>query len=815
MRKSSSICNLRIQLFAILLSVVASNVSAELLTPAGARVRAIGESSRAGTNVEDYTLSHTALSESGTPGAYIFSRSAGGYVIVSADDVATPLLGYSNEGSFSKESMPEAMKWWLDGISNMIAEASSSGLTHSQATLGTSLNRPAIPPYCTAKWDQGAPFNNLCPVIDGYRCPTGCVATAMSQILYSMKYPETTCGVADYYLGETRMTMDLEGMSLDWDKMQDSYGSNYTQESADAVAVLMKACGYSTAMGYSASTSGTLVGRISPALRNHFRIDVNCRVVARLPYTTQEWEEIVYNNLRDCGPMIYNGQSNLGGHSFVCDGYDGNGYFHFNWGWSGNSNGYFLLGALGPEVQGYGGFAGGFNFDQQIVAGIQRPTGDAKIEYPDQLAQSGSTTAVVSNGTLRFNVTDNSGKGWSNMTDHDFYMCIGALFEPLYEGAADALIQRGKYATLDVLHLAPSYYFSNNPMRIVVPLPDELPDGDYKVTPVTWPSEGDSSQYSDILCPPGEVNYVLLHVKDNEFTVSNVDPKLIEYSDLEVVTDIVSRKSAKLRFTATNNSDQSLSQCIAPVITTKGYLFKYVGTTTIVNLEPGESKDIECVARFFDPNGSECNVSGETNYIIYLYDPTNKKEYRDLKKEITIKPNDGSSRLSLNSMTIENAAKTKCEDHDSGLYGLEEYVVDNGENFNIQLNVNASGGLFDGRIELTSTNTITKESQILHASYPFFKQGTNHDFIAPLSHQTTDIGQHFRLKATYVINGYVYDLGNLYYTVKNVSGLESPQQSTAPAEIEYFNLQGVAVGRPIKGEIYIRVVGGKAEKVIF
>lgn len=578
------------------------------------RWRALGALSRAGITTNDFKLAYTSATQSGKAGAYVFNRTdCDGYVIVSADDAACPLLAYSDEGSFSATDMPEVMKWWLDGISSTIAEAAEAGVSYDASSAARApLNRPAIAPLCTAKWDQGTPFNNLCPVIEGYRCPTGCVATAMAQILYSMKYPETTQGVAEYYLGQQLMSMALEGMPLDWDKMQDIYGSSYTQDAANAVATLMKACGYATAMGYTAGTSGTLVGRIPGALRDNFKIDVNCRVIARLPYTSPEWEEIVYNNLRDCGPVIYNGQSNLGGHSFVCDGYDGNGYFHFNWGWAGSSNGYYLLGALGPEVQGYGGFAGGFNFDQQIIAGIQPPTGDPKIEYPDQLAQAGSTTAVVSSGTLRFNVTDNTGAGWSNLTDHDFHLYIGARFEPINGKSDGAFVIRGKYATLDELTLSASHYYSNSPMRIVVPLPDELADGDYKVTPVTWQADGDPSDHNDILCPPGHVNYVLLNASNNTFTVSNVDPKVLVYSNLETLSEIISGKSSKIKFTVTNNSDRTLSQCVAPVITSKGYLFKYLGTTMVVTLEQGETKDIESVGRFYDPNGNECNVASDT-----------------------------------------------------------------------------------------------------------------------------------------------------------------------------------------------------------
>ena len=207
----------------------------------------------------------------------------------------------------------------------------------------------------TAMWDQIEPYNNMAPLYGSERTYTGCVATTMAMVMDYWNYPEKGQGKVSYTASTIgkRIELDFSKRKFDWDNMLRSYDidGEYSAEQTDAVAYLMKACGYAVKMDYSTSASATLAMYIGQAMAKYFNYDPNYRYELRLHHSSSEWEQIIYDNLKNAGPVLYGGGSYLGGgHSFVCDGYDGNGFFHFNWGWSGISNGYFSLDALQPDA---------------------------------------------------------------------------------------------------------------------------------------------------------------------------------------------------------------------------------------------------------------------------------------------------------------------------------------------------------------------------------------------------------------------------------------------------------------------------------
>ena len=310
---------------------------------------------------------------------YAFNRGTnGGYVIVAADDRAdAQVLGFADKGTFSADSMPSAMRWWLDEYARQLEYAPAKTTAGSARTEAV---RADIAPMVTAKWDQLAPYNAFCPEYYGEKSVTGCEATAMAQIMYYHKWPKRGTGSHSYewIVDEEVMgtlSADFSQSVYDWESMTDTYGENSTKESEDAVARLMYDVGVSIDMVYSSSESGADANDAAPAYVSYFGYDKSLCTLERDYYSTAEWEDIVYGSLEAGRPVLYMGVTpNSGGHAFVCDGY-ADGYYHINWGWSGMCDGYFLLQALNPEIQGTGGFEGGYNTYQYIVPDIRPDEG--------------------------------------------------------------------------------------------------------------------------------------------------------------------------------------------------------------------------------------------------------------------------------------------------------------------------------------------------------------------------------------------------------------------------------------------------------
>lgn len=318
---------------------------------------------------------------------YVFNAEAekGGYMIVAADDVAAPLLGYADEGAFDPDNIPANMAWWLGEYAREIKWAIDNAPAAGPAFAAPRAARANIAPLVTARWDQGDPYNQDCPTVNGTRCVTGCVATAMAQIMYYHQWPKNYgSGSITYSWNNTNLSMDFTQTKFDWSNMTDTYGNSSTSAQKAAVAKLMKACGYSTKMGYGTDASGTQSSLIAWALTEYFDYDKGIQYLSRNAFTQASWETMIYDELAAQRPVQYSGRTLGGeGHAFVCDGYN-DGYFHINWGWGGAADGYFLTSSLDPSYQGIGGSQSNDAFvtDQYVIIGIQKNIGTAQRPAP-------------------------------------------------------------------------------------------------------------------------------------------------------------------------------------------------------------------------------------------------------------------------------------------------------------------------------------------------------------------------------------------------------------------------------------------------
>jgi hypothetical protein len=285
------------------------------------------------------------------PNFYVFGNEHC-FVIVSADDCVHPILGYSTENGFGTRQMPENVKAWMqsyqDGIATAVAHHYSAteeiAAQWSDLIEGKDLdvkNRNAVEPLIQTKWGQGSPYNILCPE----NSLTGCVATAMAQVLKYWNYPAHGMGSHRYTSTYGVLYACFGNTEYDWENMFDEFSiwGEYTEEELMAVATLMYHCGVSVNMDYSPFMSQAYSSL--NAFRQFFNYDPE--YVEKENYSDDEWCELLINELENLRPVIYTGYGTTG-HEFVCDGYDGTGLFHFNWGWDGDDDGYYQIGALNP-----------------------------------------------------------------------------------------------------------------------------------------------------------------------------------------------------------------------------------------------------------------------------------------------------------------------------------------------------------------------------------------------------------------------------------------------------------------------------------
>lgn len=309
---------------------------------------------------------------------YVFNIQDGGFVIAAADDQVPAVLGYTDNGSFDADDIPDNMRGYLEGMAAEI-QAIRQGL--GTGVTSNSSDRQAIAPMVTTKWRQGAPFYYQCPTIGSSYCATGCVATAMAQVMKYHEWPKEKCEQIPSYIGSDAVgtLAALPGVVFDWSNMKDTYSYSIasTDVSAQAVAQLMRYCGQSVEMKYNTGSSSANTYSMVGALKNYFNYDVGVHKEPRKNYNIDEWNNLIYRELTEKRPVVFSGKSSGGGHAFICDGYDADDYFHINWGWGGGSDAYFLLSVLNPyDNSGTGASStrDGYSAQNYAIVGIQPPT---------------------------------------------------------------------------------------------------------------------------------------------------------------------------------------------------------------------------------------------------------------------------------------------------------------------------------------------------------------------------------------------------------------------------------------------------------
>ena len=383
-----------------LVLMVAMPMIAERVTPETARKVAATFLSNNGAKAAQLT---DLTKDAGFANLYIFNAEQG-FVVMAADDCVQPILGYSLTGKFVAENMPTNVSGWLQGYNDEIQYAVDSKMkaTAETAKLWKDLisgNRKAgratavVNPLLQTTWDQNGIYgpvngqiqlicelyNNLCPYDNnaGERTVTGCVATAMAQVMKYWGYPSSGIGSHSYtptaHPEYGVQSADFGATTYDWANMPNALSQNSTPTEINAIATLMYHCGVSVDMNYDISAnggSGAVSAYVPNALITYFNYKSTATFQEKSSYTDDAWIALLKSDLDASKPIQYSGRG-TGGHAFVCDGYDSNNNFHFNWGWSGNNDGFYALTSLNPGSGGAGGSNYNFTNNQAAIIGIE------------------------------------------------------------------------------------------------------------------------------------------------------------------------------------------------------------------------------------------------------------------------------------------------------------------------------------------------------------------------------------------------------------------------------------------------------------
>ena len=324
-------------------------------------------------------------------GFYVFNASEqGGFVIVSADDATDDVLAWSDHGSFDYGRLPDNVQAWLDDYSrqlSLIRSGEATALRHAGLAA-----HDAVKPMLTTRWTQGSPFDDLCPMDISGRSATGCVATALGQIMKYHEWPKDSIpGIPGYTSRSLGFELDsLPPTKFDWASMQNVYPQTYyfqppSEKETKAVAELMRYVGQSVQMDYAFGGSSGSYNDAARALKQYFGYDSDLMLLRADDYGLAEWEQMIYHELTTNGPVAYSGQSPAGdGHAFVIDGYEDQ-FYHVNWGWGGEigPDGYYKLFLMNPQELGTGGGMSkeGFRLSQEAIVNFKPENGVKDSDY--------------------------------------------------------------------------------------------------------------------------------------------------------------------------------------------------------------------------------------------------------------------------------------------------------------------------------------------------------------------------------------------------------------------------------------------------
>lgn len=601
---------------------------------------------------------------------YVFNASTGGFVIVSGSDATEQVLGYGTAGAFDAQNMAPGLADMLDIYSEEIGYAIDNNIERTTAPVQTADTRSSIAPMLKTQWGQSTPFNNLCPMVGSNRSVTGCLATAMAQVMKHHNWPEVGEGSRTYELnlgGETvTLSVDFGETTYDWENMLNNYSTGYNEQQANAVATLLYSCGVACGMDYATSTAPS--AELFKALPNNFKYDKSIKMAEKAYYGIDEWNDVVYNELRNGRVVYLAGYNAKSGHAFVCDGYDKGDYFHINWGWVGLDDGYFKMSALDPSEQGIGGSDAGYSKGLEMVYNIKKDQGgEATIEigFHGECNINRGTADLGSMTELVFGVTGMT--SFSIFKDY-YYMRLGIM--AVNESTSEETFVQSNNIYWCILS---SYYYSlaGKNIRVYANAMRDLADGTYRLYPAIY--DMSHELYAKGRVYPGKTPYVIMVKEGNNatFRLPSVDKPLLNAA-LTQNTQLYKNYRYSVTATVTNRGGD-YCQYIYPVLLNYDDLtVVHQGEGLMYELRNGESMTQEHITRL------PADIA-PGNYYLAMADY--EWNLISMPAEVTVKENSGSYTLRASSFTIENADNV------------------NADNVKMTLRVSCTAGYFNGVLD--------------------------------------------------------------------------------------------------------------------
>ncbi|MCD8387345.1 MAG: C10 family peptidase [Bacteroidales bacterium] len=715
------------------------------------------------------------------PTAYVFSNAAeAGYMVLSADDKALPVLGYSDSGSFDPNNIPDGLKYWLDLYGREMEYANANGLEPATPMKVQNEFAP-IEPMCSTVWGQDAPYSNMCPAYGSTHAVTGCVATAMAQMMKYHEYPAVGTGTAKVTFYGSTYSVAFGDYPLDWANMTDTYTSASTTAQKDAVATLMYLCGMSVDMSYALDASGAVSNNIPAGLIDHFDYDKGTWYAVRDLYSLSQWQQMIYNDLANVGPVVYSGATaDYEGHCFVCDGYSSDGYFHFNWGWEGMSDGYYLLTCLNPLEQGTGGatILEPFSYTQDAILGAQPNKGTTDVKY--YMYTLGNLSTDRTSATCGSTWVTMLGEYWNGST----YTISGTI---------------GAYLDKDD---GSSEYIPGSSMSDVIPgggfggfyirFPSSLADGTYTMVPAWSDSDGNCHR---MVSPQNCISSFEVMVSSKKATITPIRP------DCYVTVTSVTTPSGfgyagvrnKFELELVNNSSVEFNNSICAGLYLKGSspasctAPAYLGAADQLLLDVGDTMEYEYVTAFTGAPAGE--------YILYFMDPDDYTWYSNGFNLVL------QEAPAENEFVVSNFQLNGGANEEDGVF-----EVTDPNNLVFTFDIECTSGLIDrtftigvlrGSASTWNTSFTTSAALVMEGE--------------KVSVSTTGALRNASLNKQY--HAYLYAgttssseklAGPIDFTYVSQLGVSSIAADDEAVSVEYYNLQGQKVENPTPG-LYISV----------
>jgi hypothetical protein len=549
---------------------------------------------------KDLELVYQEITENNAnPAFYIFATNqVKGFVIVAGDDAVQPILAWSDESDFTLNNQNPGFKWFLRRYSKQINQVMTSGLMQSNEVklqwqqqldskkLKTSmLQAPnAVAPLIKTKWNQGndgTPYNDLCPEDKEAkeRTLTGCVATAFAQLMMHYKFPAQGKGAYQYTHQKYGVQQANFGSTkYNWDimPMNDELSKTASPEAKNALATIMYHCGVSIDMAYDIAArngSGALTSKVVTAFTQYFGYKNTVREVYKKDYTDAAWIALLKAELDAKRPMEYAGNGNGGGHSFICDGYDAQNRFHMNWGWGGQSDGYFAVNNLAPGEGGAGAGSGNYNEGQDAIIGVEpdnTPQQDIlPLSLNSNITLSKETLSRNEEFTVEVSLKNNSSSAYT-----------GALVLNLLDSKKNKVAE---LAQLSNFNLASSSTTTEN-VKFNAKLNDVINPGNYlvsvafirdnKVVEVVETTDFKNNKQITVSAPTSGVSQLILA---SEITLSN-----------EVRIDSTVTITAEITNLPDNDSKFS-GEVMVKLLSAEGNLLNEIGNVAVTDLDKNAS----------------------------------------------------------------------------------------------------------------------------------------------------------------------------------------------------------------------------------